>query len=289
MRPIFALILLIAIQSLHAQEMEPIVLGSRHTLSSTILNETREYWVSLPESYDEKEAAQKHYPVLLVLDGHLHFKPIAGMVHYLSADRYRSQKIPEMIVVGIQNIDRRRDFTPDKVVTVRPNNTGGGRVFLRFLEAELLPELAQQYRTAPYHLLFGHSLGGLLTTYAYLQENSAFHAFLAIDPSLGTWDAPTMDQKLDSLTEAPFRRFFYLASANWGKRNFRNRDRHFRLFDALHSRCPGDFPAQIAYFENENHSSVPIIAFYQGITTLFQDYGTAYQQWSELPYLQRKD
>jgi predicted alpha/beta superfamily hydrolase len=60
-----------------------------------------------------------------------------------------------MIVVGIQNVDRRRDYTPDKVVTVRENNSGGGESFLSFLEDELIPELDQKYRTAPYRILFG--------------------------------------------------------------------------------------------------------------------------------------
>ncbi|WP_373395899.1 hypothetical protein V8V91_15050 [Algoriphagus halophilus] len=31
--------------------------------------------------------------------------------------------IPEMIVVSIQNVDRRRDFTPDKIITVRENTS----------------------------------------------------------------------------------------------------------------------------------------------------------------------
>ncbi|MDF2158333.1 alpha/beta hydrolase-fold protein [Algoriphagus sp. CAU 1675] len=269
--------LLAVSQLVQAQEQDQILLGSKHQLHSQVLEEDRVYWLSLPESYSSQEASHKSYPVLILLDGNLHFKPIAGMVHYLSSDRYGSRKIPEMIVVGIQNVDRRRDYTPDKVITVRENNTGGGERFLRFLEEELIPELDQQYRTEPYRILYGHSLGGLLATHAYMKEHSLFNAFLAVDPSLGTWDAATMDQKLDAVTDATFKRFFYLATANWGKRNFTNRDRHVRLYEGLNRKYEGDFPAQLTYFENENHASVPPIAFHEGISAIFEGYGISYR------------
>lgn len=272
------LFLLISINPVKSQDVGQIVIGTKHSLRSNILNEDREYWISLPDSYHNKESSYKRYPVLIVLDGNLHFKPITGMVNYLSADAYRSWKIPEMIVVAIQNVDRRRDYTPDKVVTVRENNTGGGDRFLSFLEDELLPALDQQYRTTPYRILFGHSLGGLLATHAYLKEKTLFNAFIAVDPSFGTWDSETMDKKLDSLTETSFERFLYIATANWGKRNLRNRDRHLRLYEALNSKCSGELPAKLEYFEHENHSSVPVIAFHDGISAIFEGYGISYRE-----------
>jgi predicted alpha/beta superfamily hydrolase len=241
------------------------------------LNENREYWIGLPDSYNDKESFYKSYPVLIVLDGNVHFKSVAGIVNYMSSDGYRSWKIPEMIVVAIQNVDRRRDYTPDKIITVRANNTGGGDSFLGFLEDELLPELDHKFRTSPYRILFGHSLGGLLTTHAYMKEKTLFNSFIAVDPSFGTWDSETMDKKLDSLTEKSFERFIYIATANWGKRNIRNRDRHVRLYEALNSKCKGELPAKLEYFENEDHNSVPIVAFHNGISAIFEGYGISYR------------
>lgn len=267
----------IGIGQVKSQDTESIILGTKHTLHSNILNEDRGYWVSLPDSYNDKRSSHKRYPILMVLDGNLHFKSIAGVVNYLSSDAYRSWKIPEMILVGVQNVDRRRDYTPDKIITVRENNTGGGEKFLRFLEDELIPELENNYRTDPYRILFGHSLSALLATHAYMKEESLFSAFIAVDPSFGTWDEETMDQKLEAVTGRTFKRYFYLATANWGKRNIRNRDRHVRLYEGLNSKCEGTFPAQMQYFENENHASVPPIAFYNGITTIFEGYGISYR------------
>jgi predicted alpha/beta superfamily hydrolase len=274
---IVALFLLIGISQLRAQEVEEIVIGTKHTFHSNILNEDRAYWLSLPESYNKEASFYKNYPLLIVLDGNVHFKAISGMVDYMSSDSYRSWKIPEMIVVGLQNVDRRRDFTPDKIVTVRENNSGGGENFLSFLNDELIPELDQKFRTSPYRILFGHSLGGLLATHAYMKEEAPFKAFIAVDPSFGTWDEATMDKKIEAVTSQSFERYIYTATANWGKRNIRNRDRHVRLYEALNSKCEGEFPAKLEYFENENHGSVPPIAFYNGISTIFEDYGISYR------------
>ncbi|WP_442845970.1 alpha/beta hydrolase [Leeuwenhoekiella sp. H156] len=267
------LISYISLQNFSAQENRDLYLGTSYTLHSEILNENRIYSVNLPESYYEDKAENKTYPLLIVLDGNTHFRPLSGIVQYLSAASTRNLRIPEMIVIGIENVNRRRDFTPDKVITTRPNDTGGGAAFLSFLENELIPELDQKFRTNTNRILFGHSLGGLLAAHAYMQEESPFIGFIAVDPSFGTWDAETMDAKIEQVTPNSFQRFIYIATANWGKRNIRNRDRHIRWLESLNQKCEGPLPAKLEYFENETHSSVSVIAFYNGITTLFEEDG----------------
>lgn len=259
--------------NLSAQESRDLYLGTSYTFHSKALNEDRIYTVSLPESYNENSAADKTYPLLIILDGNTHFRPLSGMVQYLSSASARNLRIPEMIVVGIENVNRRRDFTPDKVITTRTNDTGGGAAFLSFLENELIPELDQKFRTNANRILFGHSLGGLLAAHAYMQEESRFNGFIAVDPSFGTWDAETMDAKIEQVTPNSFNRFIYIATANWGKRNIKNRDRHVRWFESLNQKCEGPLPAKLEYFENETHSSVSLIAFYKGITSLFEEDG----------------
>ena len=274
---LITLITFFGLNKLHSQESDQIVIGTKHSMYSSTLDEERSYWVSLPDSYNDTNASHKKYPVLVLLDGNIHFKSISGMVNYMSSDRYRSYKIPEMIIVGIINVDRRRDYTPDKIITTQKNNSGGGDKFLSFLEKELLPKIEGHYRTEPYRILFGHSLGGLLATHSYMKEISSFNSFIAVDPSFGTWDSETMDRKLDSLTPNSFNRYLFIATANWGKRNFRNRDRHIRFFEGLHSKSKDNFPSTLAYYENENHASVPVIAFLNGISEIYKGYGVSYR------------
>ena len=104
---IAALFFLFGLNQVKSQNLEQIVIGTKHILHSNILNEEREYWINLPESYNNSEESYKKYPVLIVLDANTHFKSITGMVSHMS----RNGKIPEMIIVAVQNVDRRRDFT----------------------------------------------------------------------------------------------------------------------------------------------------------------------------------
>ncbi|MFT6807310.1 MAG: putative alpha/beta superfamily hydrolase [Saprospiraceae bacterium] len=267
----------IGINSLKSQTNDQIVIGNKYSIQSEVLSEKRKYWISIPESYDGKFNSSKKYPLLILLDGHVHFNSASGVVQFMSTGNTDKREIPEMIVVAIMNVDRERDFTPDKVITRRENNSGGGDDFLNFLENELIPKLDKEYRTMPYRILVGHSLGGLLTTHAYMKDNTVFNSFISIDPSFGTWDDKVMDDKIQNINESIFERSIYLATANWGKRNLRNRDRHIRFFEAINDKCKGTFNGEIEYFENKNHSSVPLPAFYNGLSYIFRGYNYSYQ------------
>ncbi|MGK0391357.1 MAG: putative alpha/beta superfamily hydrolase [Maribacter sp.] len=264
--------LFVGIQTIYSQNKEKIEIGEINSIHSKVLSEEREYWISLPESYGDKLKSYKRYPIIILLDGHIHFKSSVGMIQFMGGSRNGYRQLPEMIVVGIMNVNRRRDFTPDKVITKRKNNTGGGDNFLAFLEQELIPKIDKDYRTIPYRILFGHSLGGLLTAHAYLQENSTFNSFISIDPSFGTWTDSIMDGKTELVNEKVFTRPIYIATANWDKRNIRNRDRHVRFYESLNSKCKGKYKGKIEYFENENHGTVPLPALYNGISFIFKDF-----------------
>jgi len=270
---LIVLLLLLAHMPLVGQNLPDITIGTRHSIFSDTLDEEREYWVSLPDGYTNPLYAYKSYPILIVLDGATLFTPISGAVDHLSALRQGTSRIPPMIVVGLLNVNRERDFTPDKVITRRENQTGGGDRFLAFLEEELIPTLDENYRTTPYQMLYGHSLAGLLAAHTFLKEETTFNALMAIDPSFGMWDEATMDQKMEAVTAPTFDRYLYLASANWGARNLNNRDRHLRYYSWLQRLSRDTMHAQYQYFEDENHTSVPLIAFYEGINALFAGYG----------------
>jgi len=269
----------------NAQLNEQIVIGHKHIIKSEILSEEREYWVSLPNSYDAELLSYKAYPILVLLDGNVHFHSVSGMVNSLSSGNTDKREIPEMIVVAILNVSRERDFTPDKIITKRENQTGGGDTFLAFIESELIPKIESEYRTVPYRILVGHSLAGLLTTHSYLQEKSPFNSFISIDPSFGNWDEKTMDEKISNVKDDSFKRPLYLATANWGKRNLRNRDRHIRFYEAMKAKSSTSFYVEQKYYQNKNHSSVPFPAIYDGLSYIFKGYNQSYREVSNIEEL----
>jgi predicted alpha/beta superfamily hydrolase len=86
--------------------------------------------------------------------------------------------------------DRTRDLTPthadiknpDGTVTAFPTSGGADR-FLDFIQTELIPEIEKRYRTAPYRIFAGRSLGGLLAIHALFTRPDLFNAYIAVSPS----------------------------------------------------------------------------------------------------------
>ncbi len=163
--------------------------GVLDSLHSKILNETREIYVQLPDSYtpDSKEK----YPVVYILDGKVLLPAVNAVQSF-----YSGGFTPEMVLVGISNDKNRvRDLTTTTITTKygMPFNeeSGGAAHFRAFIEKELIPYVESNYPVTNYRTLIGHSYGGLFTVGTLMEQPDLFMNYLAIDPSLD-WD----DQKL---------------------------------------------------------------------------------------------
>ncbi|MBI9040257.1 alpha/beta hydrolase-fold protein [Lutibacter sp.] len=264
-------IILFGVQFTFGQNNNDIVNGKKINIHSGILNEDRICLLSLPDSYNDSSEIEKKYPIIILLDGYTHFKTASGIVHFMSSNRNRNHLMPETIVVAIENVDRERDFTVTKIKTKRPNNMGGGRNFLDFIQKELVPYIEKNYRTEPTRTIVGHSLGGLLTLNSYMDKSSIFNAYISIDPSIW-WNEEMMKNKVDSISPISFNKKLYIATANQGEDNYeRNKKRHDLLFAIMKEKSDGHLNVEIAYFEKENHRSVPLIALYEGLRYINQE------------------
>ena len=263
--------LLFGVQTTFGQNETDIIIGSKFTINSSILNEDRTCLISLPDSYNDSSTAEKKYPIIILLDGYTFFKIASGIVHFMSSNRNRNYFMPETIIIAIENVDRRRDFTVTKIKTKRPNTGGGGRNFLNFIEKELMPYIDKNYRTEPSRTLVGHSLGGLLALNSYMDTNSLFNAYLSIDPSIW-WDEEMMKNKVDSISSVSLSKKLFIATANQGEAKYvRNKKRHDALYALLKEKSDGQLNVEIEYFEKEDHRSVPLIALYEGLKYLNQE------------------
>ena len=267
----FFYILLFALQTSFGQNKTEIIIGSKFVIKSNLLDEERTCLISLPDSYNDSSGVDKKYPIIILLDGYIHFKTTSGLVHFMSSNRNRNYLMPESIIIAIENVDRERDFTVTKIKTKRPNTMGGGRNFLDFIEEELISYIDENYRTEPSRTLIGHSLGGLLTLNSYMDKNSIFNAYISIDPSIW-WNDGMIKNKVDSMSSISFNKKLYIATANQGESNYaRNKKRHDSLYALIRKRSDKPQNIEIEYFKNENHRSVPLIALYQGLIYLNQE------------------
>ena len=265
------LYILSGLQTTFGQNETDIIMGSKFVIKSNILDEERTCLISLPDSYNESSDVDKRYPVIILLDGNTHFKIASGILHFMSFNRNQNNLMPESIIIAIENVDRERDFTVTKIKTKRPNNMGGGRIFLNFIEKELLPYIDKKYKTKPFRTLIGHSLGGLLTLNSYMDKNSVFNAYISIDPSIW-WNEEMMKNKVDAISPISLDKKLYIATANQGEANYkRNKQRHDSIYALIKKKSDKPLNIEIEYFENENHRSVPLIALYQGLKYLNQE------------------
>ncbi|WP_436792191.1 alpha/beta hydrolase [Caulobacter sp. RL271] len=160
----------------------PIVIGQSLTMESRILSQTRRINVHLPPDY---ASSGKTYPVLYLLDGgeKEDFPHIAGLAQLGELSwTYR-----EMIVVGIEGVDRRHDLThPTSVAKEKADypTTGGSAAYRRFLAEELKPWVAARYRVSGESAIIGESLAGLFVVETFLKQPTLFDAYIAASPSL---------------------------------------------------------------------------------------------------------
>lgn len=165
------------------EAVQPLSIGSTYALRSAVLGEDRRINVYAPPGFDGADAPA--LPVLYVLDGGIKedFLHIAGLVQVSSGNG----TMRPFLVVGIENTERRRDFTgptanpEDRKIAPR---VGGSPKFRAFLRDELMPDVRGRFKTTGEAAIIGESLAGLFIVETMLEAPEMFASYIAIDPSL---------------------------------------------------------------------------------------------------------
>ncbi|MEQ8423914.1 MAG: alpha/beta hydrolase-fold protein [Cyclobacteriaceae bacterium] len=297
-------LLIISAQSF-AQERaaEGIEFGSKFTLQSKILNESRTYWVRLPASYNNPSYDKQSYPVMYVLDGKSAFFPLLGVVSFMSEKESVNFQIPEMIVVGVDTENRLKDLTPNPSTRMPDGEEaktesqklmmaggGGGEAFFKFLTEELFPKIEGDYRTLPYRIYVGHSLGGLTTAYTLLKHPGIFNSYFSIDGSLW-WDNgkyvrnATFD--LQNMKPKTIQRFYIsvIDSTQSGIGNkFHARCIH-QFAKVLKDNGPANVQSKLDVIKDTDHSSIPLLSWYNGLQYIFEGYDVSHYSFTANPQL----
>ncbi|MBV6404485.1 MAG: alpha/beta hydrolase [Flavobacteriales bacterium] len=177
-----------AAQLRRAAPPAPFTIGVVETVHSAVLGEDRVLNIALPPGYHPDSAAR--YPVIYALDGGADedFIHLAGLVQFAAFPWV--EWLPPSIVVGIANVDRKRDLTfPTTVARDKADypTTGGSAAFQRFLGEEVLPFVDSLYRTDGARTLIGQSFGGLFAAELLLEHPGLFDRYVIVSPSMW-WD-----------------------------------------------------------------------------------------------------
>lgn len=288
---LFGLFLVAALTQAQTIQHNAILIGHVDSVASAVLKEQRKFWVYVPASASNPTYLRQRYPVVYLLDGDAYFASVTGMIRQLSED-FLTNVFPEMIVVGIPNTNRLRDFTPTQAIrsAVIPASalkvSGGGENFTAFLEQELIPYVEAHYPALSYRTLIGHSLGGLLVMNTVVHHPRLFNSYVAFDPTM-FWD----EQKLLQQARVEFAqprfagRSLFVASANTQPSGLDSaqivRDTSLEavitrakwaLRDELARHPRNGLRTAYKYYPTDTHNTVPLLATYDALHFLFQPY-----------------
>ncbi len=183
-------------------------------IESKVMSETRVINVYLPPEYSAPR--EDAFPVLYMPDGGVHedFPHIANTLD----SKIRSGEMKPLILVGIENTERRRDMTgPTSVAKDRDVApvVGGSADFRRFISTELIPEIHSRYRVTDESGIIGESAAGLFIVETFFLEPELFDTYIAISPSIWWNDEGLAKKAFDRLNQArDLDVDLYLTSAN---------------------------------------------------------------------------
>tara|TARA_R110002020_G_scaffold296658_1_gene512320 strand:+ start:113152 stop:113979 length:828 start_codon:yes stop_codon:yes gene_type:complete len=272
MRTLIVLILVIlftthfaAAQTPEVVAQKPLELGKTVEIKSVILGENRLINLYFPPDYSENK--EKSYPVIYLLDGSADedFIHIAGLAQFASFSWINI--IPESIIVGIANVDRKRDFTfptSNKKDKTEFPTTGGSEKFIAFLEKELQPFITSNYRTTPTKTLIGQSLGGLLATEILLKKPDLFDNYIIVSPSLWWSDEALLQFKPIDYKQP---KSIYIAV---GKEGDVMENDAKSLFEKLTRSKKEKTTIYFNFLENQNHGDALHLAVYDAFEKIFK-------------------
>ncbi|UFH31110.1 alpha/beta hydrolase [Chryseobacterium sp. C-71] len=244
--------------------VKPLTIGKISTIKSEILNEERTLNIYLPQNLDKTRS----YPIIYLLDGSMNedFIHVTGLVQFFN----QMYAMPETIVVGIANIDRKRDFTFHtdlKDLQKDYPTTGHSDKFISFLEKELKPYIQSQFKTTDTYL-FGQSLGGLLATEILLKKPELFNNYFIISPSLWWDDESLLKQANQLLSKIPDTKKFVYISVGKGEHKVMVKDAQ-DLYDILKKSNKKNWTVEYKMMDLDNHATILHRSLYEGLVKLF--------------------
>jgi len=262
-RPILFLTLAILLtfnllSSANAQDIP----GKRDSINSAVLNEKRILQVILPDDY--KAGSTTKYDVLYIIDD-WNIKLGRDIQHFI----FDEHTMPPMIIVGLLNTDRDKDFLPTHD---KGNKTSGSAdKFLKFFKDELIPYVNKTYPTTGDNTLFGHSFGGVFVTYALINEPQLFNNYIAGDPSYW-WDNGVMlkqvKDKLPSLKNSG-KSLYIGGREGQGMKEMKIND----MDSLLKKDAPEGLVWEVKAYPKESHGTVRLHNFYDGLRWAYDGWG----------------
>lgn len=245
---------------------EKISIGETIEIQSEILDESRTINIYLPNNYSRDSS--KKYPVIYLLDGSKDedFIHVSGLVQFCSFSWINI--IQESIVVGIGNIDRKKDFTYPSTLEIDRKEfptSGKSNLFINFIANELQSLISENYRTTDNKTIIGQSLGGLLATEILFKRPELFDNYIIVSPSLWWDDEKILKYELSKTLKG---KSVYIGVGKEGAIMERLAQ---SLFYKLTLEKKDEIELFFGYFREQDHGDALHLAVYDAFEKLFKN------------------
>lgn len=277
LRILMLLILLFFEMETKAQKKEgqPLNIGITEQFESKILNEPRTVNIYFPEDFNANDSIM--YPVIYIPDGGIEedFFHIAGIVQFNTQPWVAL--FQKSIVVGIENTNRKRDFTfavtnldfLEKAGYKKDDipEYGNSKNYISFLEKELLPYIQKKYKAGNQRTIVGESLAGLLATEILFEHTHLFNTYIIVSPSLW-WGNERLLKKENSLINFTTNIKVYVGAPdkNENKMMYEEAETLFKIVSRKQNAT-----AVFDHIGDETHSTVFHQAVYNAFKKLYQN------------------
>jgi len=226
------------------------------SIDSQKLGEARDVKIQLPRGYEEN--ADKNYPLIIVFDGDYMFELVAGNVDYYSY----WEDMPEAIVVGVNQLEKRSDDTIYSEVNSLPIDSGSA--FFEFIGMELIPYLEKSLRIENFRVAIGHGATANFVNYYLMKPVPLFQAYISISPDLAP-DMPTyIPERIQNIESKVF---YYLATSTEDVKSIKTKT------EALNTSISAIENTNVLYkftnFEGPSHYALPAHAIPEALESIF--------------------
>ncbi len=280
---IIVLSLLFVVPEIHAQKHE-FNSNEPQTLIKEIKRANGELYnliITLPPDLKP----EKEYKILYYLDAWWLKDLVSGCYRIKSlSNKTLANNMDELILVGISstgneqawNKQRLMDFTPSKSnlnyvynyggVQLNKSTTGGAEAFLQFFKHQIINAVEGDYKVDPSTRGFlGHSFGGLVGFYSYVNHSDLFSNYILVAPSIWWNDSEIFQDKESIKSKRDVNMFIAMGTAE-----------HPMLvkpmavlIEELKQEKNNKLKMTYKSYENADHQSVLPQSIYDGIELLY--------------------
>ncbi|MGM5469901.1 alpha/beta hydrolase [Flavobacteriaceae bacterium LMO-SS05] len=213
---VFVLILLLLSVKINAQSTASKQVSS-FTIEAPQLESQKTIWMYLPKGYQN---SNKPYPVIYMHDAQNLFDAETSFVGEWKIDEFLDTLLnnDEAIVIGIEHGGEKRI---DELTPFHNDKYGGGQAddYLNFIIKTLKPYIDSNYRALSNTedtIIWGSSLGGLISLYALIKYPETFGKAGVFSPSI--WiNKNELFKFVKNATIDPDKRFYFLIGSEEGE------------------------------------------------------------------------